>query len=174
MIYLWTRIRSQGNTNFMTDIKILNASLYPVHIEKNTPEFMTALYNTGRLWLGAATILPPKHIPTPDLDKFITFRRKCTRYNPPGAPDLYVSGFISHTSHMKLILRIRKDAANIDIAFLMCAVLLDFMAYISYVISKQFHNVHNSCSSPTSNHARYIQSLSGPSLSKSSLLEWPG
>ena len=43
---------------------------------------------------------------------------------------------------MKLILRICKDAAPIDIAFLMCAVLLDFMAYISYVISKQFHNDH--------------------------------
>ena len=41
---------------------------------------------------------------------------------------------------MKLILRIRKNAAAIDTAFLMCAVLLDFMAYISYVTSKQFHN----------------------------------
>ena len=43
---------------------------------------------------------------------------------------------------MKLIIRIRKDAAPIDIAFLMCAVLLDFLAYISYVISKQYHNDH--------------------------------
>ena len=41
---------------------------------------------------------------------------------------------------MKLIIRIRKDVALIDTAFLMCAVLLDFMAYISYVISKQYHN----------------------------------
>ena len=41
---------------------------------------------------------------------------------------------------MKLIICIRKDAAPVDTAFLMCAVLLDFMAYISYVISKQFHN----------------------------------
>ena len=40
---------------------------------------------------------------------------------------------------MRLILRIRKTSADIDTAFLMCAVLLDFMAYISYVISKQFH-----------------------------------
>ena len=41
---------------------------------------------------------------------------------------------------MKLIIRIREDAAPIDTAFLMCAVLVDFMAYISYVISKQYHN----------------------------------
>ena len=41
---------------------------------------------------------------------------------------------------MKLIIRIRKDAAPTDTAFLMCAVLLDFMAYISYVISKQYQN----------------------------------
>ena len=43
---------------------------------------------------------------------------------------------------MKLIIRTRKNAAAIDTAFLMCAVLLDFMAYISYVISKQYHNDH--------------------------------
>ena len=41
---------------------------------------------------------------------------------------------------MKLIIRLRKDASPMNTAFLMCAVLLDFMAYISYVISKQFHN----------------------------------
>ena len=41
---------------------------------------------------------------------------------------------------MKLIIRLRKDASPPNTAFLMCAVLLDFMAYISYVISKQFHN----------------------------------
>ena len=39
---------------------------------------------------------------------------------------------------MKLILRIRKNAAEIDTAFLMYAVLLDFIAYISYVISQKF------------------------------------
>ena len=41
---------------------------------------------------------------------------------------------------MKLIIRLRKDAAPTHTAFLMCAVLLDFMAYISYVINKQFHD----------------------------------
>ena len=130
------------------DIKILNATLYHVHVQNNTPEFITALYNIGRLWLGAATILPPKYILNPDShcvsdpDNFSTFRPKCTRYNPPEAPGAYVcavSQFTSLTSHMKLILRIRKNAAAKDTAFLMCAVLLDFMAYISYVISKQFH-----------------------------------
>ena len=85
------------------DIKILNATIYPVHVQNNTPEFMTALYNTGRIWLGAATILPPKHIHDPDSpcvfdpDNFSTFRPKCTRYNPPGAPSPYVSRFTSHT-----------------------------------------------------------------------------
>ena len=74
------------------DIKILNATLYPVHVQNNTPEFMTALYNIERLWLGAATILPPKHIHHPDSlcvsdpDNFSTFRPKFTRYDPPGAP----------------------------------------------------------------------------------------
>ena len=130
------------------DIKILNATLYPAYVQNNTPEFMTALYNIGRLWLGAATILPPKHIhdpdtpSVPDQDNFSTFQPKCTRYNPPGIPGSYLSRFTSHTSHMKLIIRIRKDAAPIDIAFLMCEVLLDFVAYISYVISKQYHNDH--------------------------------
>ena len=121
------------------DTKILNATLYPDHVQKNTPEFMTALYNIGRLWLGAATILPPRHIHDLDStgihdpDNFSTFL-------PPGAPGSYVSRFTSHTSQMKLIIRIRKDAVPIDTAFLMCAVLLDFMTYISYVISKQYHN----------------------------------
>ena len=43
---------------------------------------------------------------------------------------------------MKLIIRILlyEDASPINTAFLMCAVLSDSMAYISYVISKQFHN----------------------------------
>ena len=67
-----------------------------------------------------------------DPDNFSTFRPKCTRYNPPGAPGSYVSRF---TSHMKLIIRLRKNASPINTAFLMCAVLLDFMAYISYVSS---------------------------------------
>ena len=117
-------------------------TLYPDHVQKNTPQFMTALFNIGRIWLGAATILPPRHIHDlddthiQDQDNFSTFRPKCTKYNPPGAPGSYVSRFTSHTSHMKLM----KDASPTNTAFLMCAVLLDFMAYISYVISKQFHN----------------------------------
>ena len=123
------------------DTNILNATLYPDHVQKNTPEFMTALFNIGRLWLGAATILPPRHIHDLDStgvhDNFSTFRPKCTMYNPPRAPGSYVSQFTSHISHMKLII---KDAAPIDTAFLICALLLDFMAYISYVISKQYHN----------------------------------
>ena len=44
------------------DTRILNAKLYPDHVQKNTPELMTALFNIGRLWLGAQTILPPWHI----------------------------------------------------------------------------------------------------------------
>ena len=137
------------------DIRILHTLMYQIDlcytdnpdlVPKNTPEFMTALFNIGRLWLGAATILPPRHIHdldatgVQDLDNFSTFRPKCTRYNPPGAPGSYVSRFTSHTLHMKLIIRISKDAYPMDTVFLMCAVLLDFMAYISYVISKQFHN----------------------------------
>ena len=128
------------------DTRILNATLYPDHVQKNTPQFMTALFNIGRLWLGAATILLPKHIHDlddtniQDQDNFSTFRPKCTRYNPPGGPGSYVSLLTSPTSHMKLIIRLRKDASPTNTAFLMCAVLLDFMAYISYVISKQFHN----------------------------------
>ena len=39
------------------DTRILDATLYPDHVQKNTPEFMTALFIIGRLWLGAATIL---------------------------------------------------------------------------------------------------------------------
>ena len=41
---------------------------------------------------------------------------------------------------MKLIIRLRKDASPTNTASLMGAVLFEFMAYISYVISKQFHN----------------------------------
>ena len=41
---------------------------------------------------------------------------------------------------MKLIIRLHKDASPTNTAFLVCAVLLDFMAYVLYVISKQFHN----------------------------------
>ena len=39
------------------DTRILDATLYPDHVQKNTPEFMTALFIIGRIWLGAATIL---------------------------------------------------------------------------------------------------------------------
>ena len=90
-------------------------------------------------------ILLPRHIydldatDVQDPDNFSTFRPKCTRFNPPGAPGSYVSRFTSHTSHMKLIIRHRKDASPLDTAFLMCAVLLDFMAYISYVIWTSWH-----------------------------------
>ena len=126
------------------DTRILNATLYPDHVQKNSPQFMTALFNIGRIWLRAATILPNiddlDDTTAQDSDNFSTFRPKCTRYNPPGAPGSYVSRFTSHTLHMKLIIRLRKDASPTHTAFLMCAVLLNFMAYISYVISKQFHN----------------------------------
>ena len=107
------------------DTKIINATLYPDHVQKNTPEFMTALFNIGRLWLGAATILLPRHIHDLDAtgiqdpDNFSTCRPKCKRYNPHGAPGSYVSRFTSHTSHMKLIIRLRKDASPINTAFLM-------------------------------------------------------
>ena len=40
--------------------------------------------------------------------------------------------------HMKLIVRLRQESAVIDTAFLMCAVVIDFISYISYVISRQF------------------------------------
>ena len=101
------------------DTKILNATLYLDHVQKSTPEFMTALFNIRRLWLRAAMILPPRHIHdldstgVQDPDNFSTFRPKCTRYNPPGAPGSYVSRFTSNTSHMKLIICIRKDATPI-------------------------------------------------------------
>ena len=42
---------SPQNTRTLTvlgwtdDTKILNATLYPDHVQKNTPEFMTALFN---------------------------------------------------------------------------------------------------------------------------------
>ena len=48
------------------DIKIPNATMYPVHIQNYSPEFMNALYKIGRLWLEAATILLPEHIFDPD------------------------------------------------------------------------------------------------------------
>ena len=48
------------------DIKILNATLYPAHVQNNTPEFMTALHNIGSLWLGVATISSPKHLHDPN------------------------------------------------------------------------------------------------------------
>ena len=86
-------------------ILILNATLYPVHVQKNTPQFMTALFSIGRIWLGAATILPQRHIDDlddtniQDQDNFSTFRPKCTRYNPPVAPGSYVSRFTSHIAY---------------------------------------------------------------------------
>ena len=30
------------------DTRILNATLYPDHVQKNSPQFMTALFNIGR------------------------------------------------------------------------------------------------------------------------------
>ena len=95
--FLARHVLGPQNTRTLTvlgwtdDIKILNATLYPAHVQNDTPEFMTTLYNIGRLWLGAATILPPKHIHdpnspcVPDPDNFSTFRPQCTRYNPPGS-----------------------------------------------------------------------------------------
>ena len=62
------------------DTKIHNATLYPDHMQKNTPQFMTALFNIGRIWVGAATILPSRHIhdlddtSIQDQDNFSTFR----------------------------------------------------------------------------------------------------
>ena len=87
------------------DTKILNATLYPDHVQKNTPEFMTALLNIGRLWLRAATILLPRHIHdlnstgVNDPDNFSTFRPKCTRYNPPGALGSYVAIYVTHIAY---------------------------------------------------------------------------
>ena len=31
------------------DTRILNATLYPDHVQKNTPQFMTALFSIGRI-----------------------------------------------------------------------------------------------------------------------------
>ena len=128
------------------DINIVNATMYPVHIQNSSPAFVGVLYNIGHLWLRASIILPPQHVFDPDSpcvsdrNNYSTFRSKCTRYKPPGSPGSYVSRFKSHNSHMNFIIRLRKESTDIDTAFLMCAILLDFMAYISYVLSRQFHN----------------------------------
>ena len=39
------------------DTRILNATLYPDHLQKDSPQFMTALFNIGRIWLGAAAMM---------------------------------------------------------------------------------------------------------------------
>ena len=71
--FIWPDTSSDTRTltvlGWTDDIRILSATLYPDHVQKNTPQFMTALFNIGRVWLGAATILPPKHIH--DLDDTI-------------------------------------------------------------------------------------------------------
>ena len=46
---------------------------------------------------------------------------------------------------MKLIVRLRQDKEDRRTSFLFCAILLDFMAYISYVISKEYHEYGNYC-----------------------------
>ena len=84
------------------DTKILNATLYPDHAQKNTPEFMTALFNIGYLWLGAATILPPRHIHSTgvqDPGKFSTFRPKCTRYNPWSSWIVCIAIYVTHIAY---------------------------------------------------------------------------
>ena len=46
---------------------------------------------------------------------------------------------------MKLIVRLREDKEDCRTPFLICAILLDFMADISYVISKEYHEYVNCC-----------------------------
>ena len=41
--------RSLTVLGWTDDIKILNAMIYPVHLQNNSPDFMCALYNIGRL-----------------------------------------------------------------------------------------------------------------------------
>ena len=103
---------SPQNTRTLTvlgwtdDTKILNATLYPDHVQKNEPEFMTTLFNIGRLWLGAVTILPPRHIHdldstgVQDPDNFSTFRPKCTRHNPPDRKSTRLNSSHSIASRM--------------------------------------------------------------------------
>ena len=62
------------------------------NISCSNPDQLARLHD----WLGAATILPPKHIYDPDSpcvfdpDIYSTFRPKCTRYNPLESPGSYV------------------------------------------------------------------------------------
>ena len=46
---------------------------------------------------------------------------------------------------MKLIVRLRQEKEDCRTPFLFCAILLDFMVYISYVISKEYHEYVNYC-----------------------------
>ena len=98
---------SPQNTRTLTllgwtdDTKILNATLYQDHVQKNTAEFMTVHLNIGHLWLGAMTILPPRHIHdldsigVHDADNFSTFR----------ISTLSVQG----TTHLELLNRMNRD-----------------------------------------------------------------
>ena len=124
---------------------------FPKDIAENSHQFMTLCYNLGKYWLQSHVILPDKRECTPnsknyyESEDFINFSTSTTRYHPPGAPGSYVSRFTSHTSHMKLIVRLRQDKEDCRTPFLFCAILLDFMAYISYVISKEYHEYVSYC-----------------------------
>ena len=124
---------------------------FPRDIAENSHQFMTLCYNLGKYWLQSYVILPDKQEYIQDSknwyrsEDFMNFNISTTRYHPPGAPGSYVSRFTSHTSHMKLIVRLRQDKEDRRTPFLFCAILLDFMAYISYVISKEYHEYGNYC-----------------------------
>ena len=112
---------------------------------------MTLCYNLGKYWPQSHVILPDRRECIQnsnnyyESEDFINFSTSTTRYHPPGAPGSYVSRFTSHTSHMKLIVRLREDKEDCRTPFLICAILLDFMADISYVISKEYHEYVNCC-----------------------------
>ena len=48
--------RSLTLLGWTDNINILSSTMYPVHIQNNSPAFMCALYNIGHLWLGTSTI----------------------------------------------------------------------------------------------------------------------
>lgn len=124
----------------------------------NSPDFLELCYHIGHHYLGASIVMPDKvaHVRLTSYEyqpsSFNNYAPSTVHYNTPGSKGTYTSVLTTFSSHARLYRHLQYDAngaqhpdyeTNVFIPYLAAAILLDFMSFISQVISDNFHESTN-------------------------------
>ena len=130
----------------MNKLRIIEEDPYSEVFKTNNHLLMNLMYTVARVWLGSYVQFPhsysyndKKNTQFAD-DAFMNFSPTMTTYHLPDSGDSYLSRFQNDTSH--IVLTIALEAIVHYQSIYLTVILLDFVAYASYQISRIIHRLH--------------------------------